>query len=227
MFIVIEGTDQVGKTEQAGRLAEWFRSLGRQVDSYSFPSRGTPTGRVAREWLGGGSSALRAAGSDAQSSRDLAMTFQCVQLVDKYAAVPAIERSLRAGRDVVCCRWWQSAYAYGLDEGLPADWVADTCRLLVKPQADLAVLLDLDPSIARSRSLPPDDHAVRTKELDRYDLDLGKQERVRLNYSVLWGGARFSVSEVGGLWAVVDGSGTPGEVHDRIKTQVPCILESR
>ena len=212
MFIVIEGPDKVGKTEQARLLAEYLRSLGRQVDSYSFPSRGTLTGRVAREWMGGGDSALRAAGSDAQFSRDVAVTFQCVQLVDKYAAVPAVLRSLRDGQDVVCCRWWQSSYAYGLDEGLPLDWLADTCSLM--PRADLNVLVDLPPEVVAARS------ARSGSRLDRYDRDLSKQERVRQTYLVLWSAREHSGLRGEGRWVLVDGHGTPGEVHERVKTQV-------
>lgn len=213
MFIVIEGPDQVGKTEQAGRLVEYLSGLGRQVDSYSFPSRGTPTGRVVREWLGDRDIACNA-GSDAQVSRDLAVTFQCLQLVDKYAAVPAIERGLRGGRDVVCCRWWQSAYAYGLDEGLPEDWVADSCSLLCRYPPDLNVFVDLDPSVALSRS------TRSVANLDRYDSDLDKQVRVRQYYLELWRPTPRRFRNLG-RWVVVDGHGTPGEVHDRIKTQVP------
>lgn len=212
MFIVIEGPDQVGKTEQEGRLVEWLRSLGRQVDEYSFPSRGTLTGRVVREWL---RDRNVASVPDSQVSRDLAVTFQCVQLVDKYAAVPAVEHSLRKCWDVVCCRWWQSAYAYGLDEGLPREWLNDTCGLL--PRANLNLLIDLDPWAARARSLPPDDHAFRAQVLDRYDRDLGKQERVRQTYLEMWNVDKPRTWE---RWEVVDGSGTPEEVHERVKLLV-------
>ena len=218
MFIVIEGPDQVGKTEQAGLLAEYLRGIDRQVDSYSFPSRGTPTGRVVREWLSD-----RGAVPDGEVSRDLAVTFQCVQLVDKYAAVPAVLRSLREDRDVVCCRWWQSAHAYGLDEGLPLDWVTDTCGLL--PRADLNVLLDLSPVLAVSRgTLAPDGRSLSFKAMnrtfDRYDRDLGKQERVRRHYLALWGANKTSRMT---SWPVVDGSGTRAEVCDRITS----LLEVR
>ena len=219
MFVVVEGPDQVGKTVQAGLLAEYLRGLGRQVDSYSFPSRGSLTGRVAREWLGGGSSALRAVGSDAQFYRDVAVTFQCVQLVDKYAAVPAILDKLGDGQDVVCCRWWQSSYVYGLDDGLPLDWLADTCSLM--PRADLNVLVDLSPATAAARS------AKSGSRLDRYDRDFAKQERIRQTYLALWLNREHTGLRSGGRWVVVDGQGTLGEVHERVKTQVPHIMEAR
>jgi len=217
VFIVVEGPDQVGKTEQAVLLAEYLKSIDRQVDSYSFPSRGTPTGRVVREWLGDRNVASV---SDSEVSRDLAVTFQCVQLVDKYAAVPAILRSLREDRDVVCCRWWQSAVVYGLDEGLAADWLDDTSHLL--PRADLNILLDLSPTVAAARgTLTPDGLSLRFKKMnraiDRYDRDLGKQERVRRDYLKLWGLNKTA------QWPVVDGSGTRAEVCDRITS----LLEVR
>jgi thymidylate kinase len=218
VFIVVEGPDQVGKNEQVRLLVEFLRGLGRQVDEYLFPSQGTPTGRVVREWLRDrdGSCSI---GSDAQVSRDLAVTFQCVQLVDKYAAVPAILDKLGDGRDVVCCRWWQSSYAYGLDEGLPLDWVTDTCSLL--PRADLNVLVDLPPAAAAARS------AGSGSRLDRYDRDLAKQERIRQTYLVLWSSREHAGLRSGGRWVLVDGHGTPGEVHERIKTQVPYVQEAR
>ena len=145
MFIVIEGPDQVGKTEQARRLVEYLaepRTPGRLV---LVPVAGPLTGRIARAWLG--DQECVNAGRRPGIPRP-AVTFQCVQLVDKYAAVPAIERALRGGTDVVCCRWWQSAYAYGLDEGLPRGSGSRHLQLTCRYPADLNLLINLDPSIA-------------------------------------------------------------------------------
>ena len=48
LFIVIEGIDGTGKSTQSKRLAEWFRSRGREVVLSREPTDG-PWGKKLRE----------------------------------------------------------------------------------------------------------------------------------------------------------------------------------
>jgi dTMP kinase len=203
MFIVIEGIDLIGKTTQHELLVEYLGRRGRLVSSYSFPSRDSPTGEAIRDHLRGDVALTiqdDTLGLSNVSPHD-ALAFQCLQVVDKYAAAPEIARALSVGRTVVACRWWQSAYAYGCAAGLDEDWVWRTVGCL--PRADVNILLDLDPTRVRRRpgSSP-----------DRLEADLTLQARVRAKYLHVW--SRSSGER--GLWAVVDAEGGEGEVHGRV-----------
>jgi thymidylate kinase len=203
MFVVVEGIDLVGKTVQADLLAKHLRDGGSDVSSYSFPSYDSPTGRVIREHLRGNVALTvqdETLGLPNISEHD-SLVFQCLQLADKYAVAPEIEGCLAAGRKVVCCRWWQSAVAYGAETDVDAGWTRRACACL--PRADVNVLLDLDPARARRRP---------GESPDRLEADLARQERVRQRYLDLWG------RDTGehGLWAVVDAGGTVDAVHGRL-----------
>jgi dTMP kinase len=209
MFIVVEGIDLIGKTTQHELLVQYLRSRGRTVSPYSFPDYGSPTGKVVSEHLRGrvvldsvNVGPLTVVATRPVRSEYDSLAFQCLQLVDKYAAAPLIMADLAQGLDVVACRWWQSAYAYGLGDGLGEDWVVRTCSLL--PRADVNVLLDLDPSKARRRP---------GALLDRLESDQARQAMLRQRYLDLW---RCRDGGEEGLWAVVDAEGEAGDVHGRV-----------
>jgi thymidylate kinase len=203
MFVVIEGIDLVGKTVQADMLAKHLREGGSDVASYSFPVYDSPTGRAISEHLRGNVALTVQDGTlDLPNiSEHDSLAFQCLQLADKYAAVPEIAGALAAGRTVACCRWWQSAVSYGAGTGVDADWTRRACACL--PRADVNVLLDLDPSKARRRP---------GESPDRLEADLARQARVRQEYLDLWG----RDSGEYGFWAVVDAEGGAEAVHGRL-----------
>jgi thymidylate kinase len=219
VFIVVEGIDLVGKTVQANMLARYLRDGGIDVTSYSFPAYDSPTGRAISAHLRGYAQLVgrlcRPSGgslsgkdgevgvseSPSRRSEHDSLAFQCLQLGDKYAVAPEIEGHLVMGRTVVCCRWWQSAVTYGVEDGVDADWTRRACARL--PRAGVNVLLDLDPARARRRP---------GESLDRLEADLARQSRVRQRYLDLW---RCDAGEQG-LWAVVDAEGTPDAVHGRL-----------
>jgi thymidylate kinase len=210
MFIVIEGIDLVGKTAQQQMLVQHLAGLGRDVSSYSFPDYASPTGKVIHEYLGGEVAMTvldETLGPPTVSPHD-DLAFQCLQVVDKYAAAPDILRDLRSLKTVVCCRWWQSAFAYGLEANVDADWVRRTTDLL--PRADVNILLDLDPREARNRPrVSP----------DRLEVDLSLQTRVRQRYLDIW---RRRDDREFGLWTAVDAESDPETVHGRILTILKC-----
>jgi dTMP kinase len=188
VFIVIEGADGVGKATQVKLLAERLAKCGYESEVFSFPRYGTPLGQIIGEHL------RRATGG-----RSDAITLQCMMTADKYDAAMRILERIGSGAFVVCDRWWPSAFAYGVADGLPPEWLVNIHDRL--PVPDLNILIEL----------PADESLQRRPELrDRYEKDRVLQDRVRENYRTLW---RENVST---RWPVVDGGGTPEEVHERV-----------
>ena len=206
MFIVIEGIDLIGKTTQHGRLVQHLRGLGREVAAYSFPRYASPTGEVISDHLRGLVSLVEHKGLQVWPPRSPhdSLVFQCLQLCDRYAVSQEISAHLRAGRDVVACRWWQSALAYGVESGLDAGWLLATTACL--PRADVNILLDLDPRDARRRP---------GETPDRLEDSVARQQRIRQRYLEMWRGAFYTARE-SGYWAQVHAGGRVEEIHDRI-----------
>lgn len=235
MFIVLEGADRIGKTTQCAMLADHFARSGVVASSYTIPAYRTPTGEVISQYLrnllslserrfqsiGGGRfgvvvkerpAAVPAVEVASVKSPHEALVFQCVQTADKYAVASQILDDLRSGRTVVCCRWWQSAYVYGLDDGLDEEWLVRVHELL--PRADVNILLHAGPESLQGREV-----------VDRVDGDVSKQSRLRSLYLDLW--SRHGVSDNGrpvfekcSWWQVVRSEGPIGEVHERVMAAV-------
>ena len=68
-------------------------------------------------------------------------------------------------------RYVASSIAYGVAQGLDADWLSDIQRFL--PCPELTILLDIDPALAAER---------KTAGRDRYERDLVLLKRVRDSY---------------------------------------------
>jgi dTMP kinase len=209
-FIVLEGCDRSGKSTQVGLLKERFLRWGFKTRVFTFPNYGSATGKVIDDHLHERIKVVRDGGLygrclDASDP----LVFQCVQTADKYAVASQIVRSLCDGEIVICGRWWQSAFIYGLDDGLDEKWLRDVHDCL--PRADLNILLDCSPDDAAARATGPG---------DRYERDLPKQRRLRDRYLKLWAG--MAESHPG--WEVVPASGTIEEVHAGIVAAVKSSL---
>jgi dTMP kinase len=203
-FIVIEGCDRFGKSTQTRMLLELFLRCGLRATMFSFPNYDSPTGKIIQEHL---YNKVFLAKYDRSRSQYDALVFQCVQSCDKYAVASQILADLKDGQIVVCGRWWQSAFVYGLDDGLDPLWLKDVHACM--PMADVNILLDFD----------PDEAARRVPEGgDRFDRDLLKQRRLRDSYLHLW--QDYAKIQGSQRWPMVSADGTPEEVHKRI---VDCI----
>ena len=146
MFIVIEGADGFGKSTLVNRLVKAMNETMGHTVHYEFPRRETPVGKLIDLNLRG-ERPLPPDPNDLYSpsaiiqDKENALVFQCLHIADKYAASGEIAQHLRAGTNVVCGRWWQSAYVYGVDDSLDERWLRTVHENLVKP--DLNVLLEL------------------------------------------------------------------------------------
>lgn len=206
MFVVFEGPDGSGKTSQSKALAEFMRAEWR-----CFPDRRTPIGKLIdahlkKQWtavhVNGGSEAL---GTD--STKTDALMFQALQLANRAEVVGEFSELLRAGKHIVCDRYWGSGYAYGVADGLDPEYMVKIHSALPKP--DLTILIDVPTSVSVGRL------AGRGGVVERYEGSVAFMETVAENYRKLWA-ARTDDPR----WVVVDGSGSREETLDALKALV-------
>lgn len=157
-LIAFEGLDQSGKETQARLLRARLERAGHRVESLTFPDDSTTLGQDIRAALGG----ARSYPPD---------VMQLLYIANRHERKAAIMRWLADGVVVICDRYLASSIAYGEAQGVDAQWLADTQRLL--PQPALTLLLDIAPETALARK-----QAGR----DRYERDLDLLARVRASY---------------------------------------------
>ncbi len=164
-FFVLEGIDGSGKSTLAARLARELARRGRRVVRTREPG-GTPLGEKIRALL----LDARHAGMTPLTEMFLYMASRA-QLVDQV-----IRPALRRGSDVVCDRYYYSTAAYQGGAGrLGADRVLAVAEEIAGfERPDLVTILDLAPSIARTRA------GVRNDRVERKGL--AYQARVRRGF---------------------------------------------
>ena len=154
MIICIEGADGVGKTSVA-------ESLGLPV--VSFPNYLTETGKIIRQVLRG-------------AIRMDPLVFQCLQTVNK------LETTVHG--DTILCRYWPSAYVYGVLDGLPRQWLMDVHKGM---KADRYILLDASAESCAGRQ------TARGGQREMYEGRIGKTQRIRELYLELWHNMRWPI----------------------------------
>jgi len=95
-FIVIEGTDGSGKSEQFKRLAWRLRQAGFRVTTFDFPRYGEPSSHFVREYLTGRYGSWKDVGPERASA---------FYALDRLGAQEEIRAALRAGKTVVSNRY--------------------------------------------------------------------------------------------------------------------------
>lgn len=184
--------DGSGKSTQAAMLADALEARGLDVLRTREPG-GTPVGERVRDILLSG-----APGELALSAEALLFAAARAELVRSVIG-PALD----AGRWVVSDRFLDSSLAYqGAARGLGIDTVLEVNRLAVGDHTpDLAVVIDVPVALATSRRCATPDRIEAEGD--------GFLERVAGGYREL--AARFP-----GRVRLVDGTGTPDEVHARV-----------
>lgn len=138
LFLVLEGLDGSGTTTQAGRLAAWLRTGGRQVEQTREPSTG-PVGGVIRTVLDGRMSVVPPA---------LALMF-AADRVDHLHQPGGIVDALRRGVSVVSDRYVLSSLAYQSAQGLPVQWLSQINAAAVAPDATVYIDVTVDTCLQR------------------------------------------------------------------------------
>jgi dTMP kinase len=194
-LVVLEGGEAVGKSTQAALLAPQLGAVLTREPG------GTEVGERIRALL------LEPTGFDLDPRTEaLLMAAARAQHVAEVVA-PA----LSAGRHVVSDRFVGSSLAYqGHGRGLPVDDVACLSRFATAGvEADVVVLLDLAPSLAASR---------RDAQPDRLEAAGDAfHRRVAEGFAAL-------ASADPSLWVVVDATGPPEEVAERVWDAVAARL---
>jgi dTMP kinase len=197
-LITFEGPDGGGKTTQLKLLAERLRADGYDVVETREPG-GTSLGTRIREIL------LDPANTALRPTAELLLLFASrAQNVDEVI-LPA----LAAGKTVLCDRFTDSTLAYqGAGRGLGADVVYEldriACRGLV-PHLTFLIDIDVETGLARASQTRMEQQPVAFHRAVREAfLQLASEDSRRIR--------------------LLDGSGSPGTVHDSILREVSFRL---
>ncbi|MGD9571388.1 MAG: dTMP kinase [Thermoleophilia bacterium] len=199
-FIALEGVDGSGKTTQARMLADALERRGVPVLRTREPG-GTPVGELIRDVV--------------LAAPSLSMTL--LTEVHLFAASRAehvrtvIRPALTEGTWVVSDRFVDSSLAFqGAGRGIGVEAVWEANRAAVDGcLPDLAVVIDVPLEIAGSR---------RAAAPDRIEAEgPGFHARVAEGY-------RDLVADNPGRMRLVDGRGTPDEVHARVLDAVAALV---
>ncbi len=162
-FIVLEGIDGSGKSEQSRRLAAWLRARGRRVVETREPTDGE-WGRRYRAWARG----------ETEASADEVLQYF---IEDRKAHVAElIEPALARGDDVICDRYVASTLAYQAAHGLAREALAAVLGACGFPEPDVVLWLRLPVLRALER--------LGSRSIERYE-KLGFLERVDAEYEQL------------------------------------------
>jgi dTMP kinase len=196
VFVTLEGIDRSGKTTQAALLA---RALGPDTVLLREPG-GTDVGERIRDLLKDPGLAL--------DPRAELLLF-CAARAE--LAVRVIQPAKEAGRDVVCDRFIDSTAAYqGFARDLGIDMVEQLNEFVVGPcMPDVTVLLQIAPDAAEDRG------QQRLAEGAEDGSDRFESEGIELQRAVAAAYEELAERHADRI-IVVDGTGTPEEVHARV-----------
>ncbi|MBU6171985.1 MAG: dTMP kinase [Verrucomicrobia bacterium] len=136
MFIVVEGIDGTGKSTQSKRLAEWFRSRGREVVLSREPTDG-PWGKKLRE----------SATTGRLSAEE---ELECFLNDRREHVEMSIKPALAEGKVVILDRYYFSMMAYQGARGFDPAEIRRRNEVFA-PQPDLLLILDLSVESAHGR----------------------------------------------------------------------------
>lgn len=204
-FIAFEGGEGCGKSTQARLLAEWLegRDIGTELTR---EPGGTPGAEAIRTLL------LHPPGAGWGAPAE-ALLFAAAR-ADHVAQL--IHPTLEKGRWVVCDRFVDSSRAYQGGAGGVGDEAVRTLHEIGSGGLlpDLTILLDVDAETAIERT--------STRDRGVSDAIGGRGEdyhrTVRATFATL-------AREEPGRFALVDGNGAPGAVHERVRRAVEPLLD--
>lgn len=136
IFIVVEGIDGTGKSTQSKRLAEWFRSRGREVVLSREPTDG-PWGKKLRE----------SATTGRLSAEE---ELECFLNDRREHVEMSIKPALAEGKVVILDRYYFSMMAYQGARGFDPAEIRRRNEVFA-PQPDLLLILDLSVESAHGR----------------------------------------------------------------------------
>lgn len=197
-FITLEGIDGTGKSTQARRLAEWLRGRGQEVVETREPG-GAPGAEAIRRLLVEGEP-----GRWSPETEILLFTAARRDHLER-TITPALAR----GVTVICDRFVNSTRVYqGAARADLRGRVDDLHRLMIGVEADLTLILDLDPEMAAART------RGRAGGEDRFEqFGLEFQKRLRAGFLAL-------AEEFPDRCRIIPAAGAPEEIAARLAAEV-------
>ncbi len=148
--MVIEGMDKAGKTTQSRLLVTALKNKGKICSSIDFPHYSTPIGREIKSFL--------------DRKHEFPDEAKLMLLsANRWEKKKDIEQMLSDGTVLVMNRYYHSNLVYGVSKNLDLDWLLALDRGL--PKEDLCIVLEIHPSISKSRSQRPGDLFENDKDL--------------------------------------------------------------
>jgi len=206
-FIVIEGLDGAGTTTQSRLLYSHLRRK-RRSSFLTFEPTDGPAGKLIRDALSGRIFAGHSNRRVGFSERALCLLFAA----DRLEHSREVEARRASGAVVVCDRYVLSSLAYQtLEKAVSARWVIQVNRGCSLP--DLTLLLDVPLSECTRRLKERKDKPTIYEKKS-------KLARIARNYSRVLPVYRRNF----GPTVIIDGTGTPEEVHSRILAAIEARL---
>jgi dTMP kinase len=211
LFITFEGTEGSGKTTQMRLLTSHLRGLGYTLTENQEPG-GTAIGKEIRRIL------LDPANNEMAPRTELLLMFASRTQATAEVIRPALDR----GELVLSDRFTDSSLAYqGEARGLGFDAVLRMHRLTVGelfPDLTICISIDLETGLARANSRNGrDGYGQREARIDRQSFDF--------HLKVSEGYRKIAAAEPN-RFRMVDGSGDPAAVFERVWTEVSPLLSS-
>lgn len=200
MFVVLEGIDACGKTEQAKLLADAM-----DAELFTFPDYQTPIGdlihsHLQKDWFCADSMSGKPMRSDP-------LVFQCLHFANRLEMQPAIALALAESKSVVCDRYLASALAYGSCDGLDFGYLLRVQAYLIQPDVNILIDMRAEDSVER-----------RSEGRDRYESNIPFLRDVALKYLHIWNTMGEGIKDLkkDTIWTVVDGRGKEEDIHEEI-----------
>jgi dTMP kinase len=166
-FIVVEGIDGSGKSEQFQRLTKRLKKRGYKLVATREPTKVYPVGRLIEKVL---------REEEQVSEEALALLFAADRADHTERKIkPALEE----GAVVVSDRYVHSSLAYqsrGMSKELDLDWIRMINRHALEP--DAVILLDISPEVGQARL---SNGQVRIKDHSYFE-NISQQKRIRKVY---------------------------------------------
>ncbi len=201
MFIALEGIDGSGKSTQIKMLADYLKNQGRDVYLTREPSD-LNIGKTIRKYL---------TGELKTDNRVIAALFVADRLEHILDDKEGLLKIKSDGRDIITDRYYFSSYAYQSVD-MPMDWIINAnseAAKLLKP--DATIFIDITPEQAMERI------NTNREETELFE-NAERLKATRDKYFEAFDKLKKSENVI-----IVDGSGTPEEVHSRIVEAVKKV----
>ncbi len=224
-FIVIEGTDGSGKTEQTVRLVSRLRQSGFDLSVFDFPRYSEPSSYFVQEYLNGRFGTLE------EINPHTASLFYAL---DRYAASRDIRSALEEGKTVISNRYVGSNLGhqgskFGKEEERKSyfSWDYDLeYKVNGIPKPDLNIVLFVPPEVAQSLvDRKVERQYLGGKKRDLHETDLNHLKRTHEVYREL---VRLYPGDFVAVECVENEKLlTIEEIHEKVWEEVRKILGSR